>query len=92
MKADALTIEDVTKLIGRYDECVEQAFEALTKVQDASMTLTDYLTEHTPMVSDWRISGFQNVSRMMSPYTKWSYLSKKDEAWRSLGATTEDGE
>lgn len=42
------------------------------------MGLTDCLTEHTPLKSDWRICGFQNVSRMMSSYTKWipTYLRK----------------
>ncbi len=42
------------------------------------MALMDYLTERTPMDSDWRIRGFQNVSRMMNPYTKWipTYLRK----------------
>lgn len=78
MEADALTIEDISKLIERYKECIEHTFGASTIVQDVSMALTDYLTEHTPMDSDWKISGFQNVSRMMSPYTKWipTYLKK----------------
>ncbi len=31
MKADALTIEDITKLIGRYEECIEHAFDAFQK-------------------------------------------------------------
>lgn len=78
MNAEALTVEDISKLIGRYEEPIECAFDTFTKVKDASMTLTAYLTEHTPMKSNWRISGFQNVSRMMSPYTKWipAYLRK----------------
>ena len=78
MNAEALTVEDISKLIGRYEERIECAFDTFTKVKDASMTLTAYLTEHTPMKSNWRISGFQNVSRMMSPYTKWipAYLRK----------------
>lgn len=78
MNPNALTIEDITKLIEGYNERIGYAFDALTKVQDASMTLTSYLTEHMPMKSNWRISGFQNVSRMMSPYTKWipAYLRK----------------
>lgn len=78
MNAEALTVEDVSKLIGRYEESIECAFDAFTKVQDASMTLTAYLTEHMPMKSNWRISSFNNVSRMMGPYTKWipAYLRK----------------
>lgn len=32
MKADALTIEDITKLTDCYEECIEHAFNALTKV------------------------------------------------------------
>ncbi len=71
MNAEALTVEDISKLIECYEERIEYAFDAFTKVQDASMTLTAYLIDHTPMNSNWRISGFQNVSRMMSPYTKW---------------------
>ena len=78
MNAEALTVEDISKLIECYEERIECAFDAFTKVQDASMTLTAYLIDHTPMNSNWRISGFQNVSRMMSPYTKWipNYLKK----------------
>ena len=78
MIPNALTIEDIRKLIDHYEECIEYAFDSFTKVQDASMTLTAYLIDHTPMNSNWRISGFQNVSRMMSPYTKWipNYLKK----------------
>lgn len=71
MNAEALTVEDISKLIECYEERIECAFDAFTKVQDASMSLTAYLIDHTPMNSNWRISGFQNVSRMMSPYTKW---------------------
>lgn len=71
MNAEALTVEDISKLIGRYEESIECAFDAFTKVQDASMTLNAYLTEHMSMKFNWRISGFQNVSRMMSPYIKW---------------------
>ncbi len=70
MNAEALTVEDISKLIECYEERIECAFDAFTKVQDVSMTLTAYLIDHTPMNSNWRISGFQNVSRMMSPYTK----------------------
>ena len=78
MNPNALTIEDITRLIEGYNERINSAFGALEEVGDASMALTDYLTEHTPMGSNWRISGFQNVSRMMSPYTKWipAYLRK----------------
>lgn len=78
MNAEALTVEDISKLIECYEERIECAFDAFTKVQDASMTLMAYLIDHTPMNSNWRISGFQNVSRMMSPYTKWipNYLKK----------------
>lgn len=78
MNAEALTVEDISKLIECYEERIECAFDAFTKVQDASMTLTAYLIDHTAMNSNWRISGFQNVSRMMSPYTKWipNYLKK----------------
>lgn len=71
MNPNALTPEDITKLIDGYEERIEYAFGALTKVQDASRALTEYFTEHMPLGSDWRISGFNNVSRMMSPYTKW---------------------
>lgn len=71
MIPNALTIEDIRKLIDHYEECIEYAFDSFTKVQDASMELTDYLTEHTPLTGNWRLRGFQNVSRTMSPYTKW---------------------
>ena len=78
MNAEALTVEDISKLIECYEECIEHAFDSFTKVQDASMELTDYLTEHTPLTGNWRLRGFQNVSRMMRPYTKWipNYLKK----------------
>ncbi len=70
MIPNALTIEDIRKLIDHYEECIEHAFDSFTKVQDASMELTDYLTEHTPLTGNWRLRGFQNVSQTMSPYTK----------------------
>lgn len=61
MNAEALTVEDISKLIECYEESIKCAFDAFTKVQDASMTLTAYLTKHMTMKSNWRIGGFQNV-------------------------------
>lgn len=56
MNAEALTVEDISKLIECYEERIECAFDAFTKVQDASMVLADYLTEHTPLTGNWRLA------------------------------------
>lgn len=66
-----LTLEEANKLIDNYSECINSAFDALTKVQDADMDLTDKLVYGTPLpFGTHHYTGFNNVLHMMNPYTK----------------------
>ena len=45
MKTYEQTQEDFQSLIDRYEKRIEYAFDALERVQNASMEITDYLND-----------------------------------------------
>lgn len=67
----ALTLEEAQKLINNYQERINSAFDAMSKVQDAAMDLTDKIIYGKIFpFGTRRYGGFNIVLHMMSPYTK----------------------